>query len=91
VTAYNANISQQAQAKGWAYLDVNPLLDSLKAAGEIPLFPNAPPSPLSVSQPFGKWFSLDGVHPSAGAHKLIANRVIAAINAKYGSSISPVP
>jgi hypothetical protein len=91
VTAYNATISAQAQAKGWAYLDISPVLDSLKSVGEIPLFPNAPPSPLAVTQPFGKWFSLDGVHASALGHKLIANRVIAAINAKYGSSIAPVP
>jgi lysophospholipase L1-like esterase len=91
VTGYNATISQQAQAKGWAYLDLNPVLDSVRALGEIPLFPNAPPSPLALTQPFGKWFSLDGVHLSALAHKLVANRVIAAINAKYGSSIPAVP
>ena len=49
------------------------------------------PSPLSVTQPFGKWFSLDGVHPTAAAHKVIANHIIAAINAKYGSTIPVAP
>ena len=63
----------------------------MRTAGEIPLFPNPPPSPLSATQPFGKWFSLDGVHPNAAAHKVIANRIIAAINAKYGSTIPAVP
>jgi hypothetical protein len=91
VTAYNATISAQATAKGWAYIDPNPVLDSLRTAGEIPLFPNPPPSPLSVTQPFGKWFSLDGVHPNAAAHKVIANHIIAAINAKYASTIPAVP
>jgi hypothetical protein len=91
VTAYNAAISQVAQAKGWAFLDPNPTLDSLKnVAKEIPLFPNAA-GPLAVTQPFGKWFSLDGVHTSALGHKLIANKLIAAINAKYSSTIPAVP
>jgi lysophospholipase L1-like esterase len=91
VLGYNTAISGRAQAKGWAYVDLNPTLDSLKLVGEVPLFPNAPPNPLYLSQPFGKWFSLDGVHPSALAHKLIANKIIAGINAKYGSTIPVVP
>ena len=48
VTAYNATISAQATAKGWAYIDPNPVLDSLRTAGEIPLFPNPPPELLEL-------------------------------------------
>ncbi len=55
--------------------------------GEIPLFPNAPPSPLSLTEPFGPWLSLDGVHPNAAAHVLIADHVIDAINTTYGTDI----
>ncbi len=45
--------------------------------------------PCSVS-PFGTAFSCDGLHPSATTHKLIANTVIEAINAKYGTHIGAV-
>lgn len=91
VSAYNATVASQAQAHGWIYLDPNPILDSIFAAGEIPRFPNIPPSGLAITQPFGKWLSLDGVHPGALAHQLIANHVIDAINAKYGTRFSHVP
>ncbi len=91
VAAYNVTIAQQAQAKGWLYLDPNPVFDSLRAAGEVPLFPNLPPSPLATTQPFGKWLSLDGAHPSGLTHRLVANRLIAAVNAKYGTTFAPAP
>lgn len=37
---------------------------------------------------FGSLFSLDGVHPSTAAHRIIAGNFAAAINAKYGTSLS---
>jgi len=36
---------------------------------------------------FGSYFSLDGVHPSAAAHRVIANLVIDAVNQTYGTTI----
>ncbi|NIM51138.1 MAG: SGNH/GDSL hydrolase family protein [Gemmatimonadales bacterium] len=87
VASYNATISTAASGRGWAYWDPNPTFDSLRAVGEIPLFPNAPPSPLSLTEPFGPWLSLDGVHPNAAAHVLIADHVIDAINTTYGTDI----
>ncbi|HEU4700362.1 MAG TPA: SGNH/GDSL hydrolase family protein [Gemmatimonadales bacterium] len=36
---------------------------------------------------FGTYFSLDGAHPSALAHRVIADSVIATINAKYATTI----
>lgn len=41
VTGYNAHISGAASARGWAYLDPNPIFDSVAAAGSIPAFPFA--------------------------------------------------
>ena len=82
-TAYNQTIQQAANSRGFAYLDVNVAFDSLVTAGEIPLFPN----PQNPAEPFGKWFSQDGFHPSAAAHRLLAQAVIQAINAQYGTSI----
>ena len=82
VATYNAAIQAEANELGWAYMDPNPVLDSLRTAGEIPLFPNA--SGLdAVTRPFGDFFSRDGVHPNAAAHRLIADHIIDAINEKY--------
>jgi phospholipase/lecithinase/hemolysin len=90
LASYNASISASAVAHNWIYLDLNPVFDSLRTAGEVPAFPRFPPDPVSTSEPFGKWLSRDGVHPSALAHRLIANRIIAAINARYGTAFGAV-
>ncbi len=37
---------------------------------------------------FGSLFSFDGVHPSTSAHRILAGTFAAAINAKYGTSLS---
>ncbi len=86
VTAYNATITAEAAARGWAFVDINPTLGSLRAAGEIPLFPVSS-GPEAVTVPFGPWLSRDGVHPSGAAHQLIAQLLIDAINAAYGTNI----
>lgn len=95
VLAYNVADSTLAVQHGWAWLNPNPTLDSLRAnpaqVAPFPAFVNAQgqPNPCSVN-PFGLAFSCDGVHPSAATHVLIARHVILAINAKYGSTI-PTP
>jgi len=82
VQQYNAFIQQQADRLGWAYLDPNVKLLELKNQGQIPIFPN-----VNSSEPFGPYFSLDGVHPSSLAHKLVAQEAAAAINAVYGTNL----
>ncbi len=87
VNAYNALISAEADSLGFAYYDPNPALVALKVSGAVPSFPD-------LSHPeasFGEFFSLDGVHPAAAAHVLLANNIIDAINAKYGTSIPHTP
>jgi lysophospholipase L1-like esterase len=91
VADYNTTISSKAQQAGWAYWDPNPTMDSLRALGEIPLFPTPPPAPESVTEPFGQWFSLDGLHPNAQAHELITDKLIEAINGQYGTEIPSLP
>ncbi len=86
VAGYNAHISAAALAAGFAYVDVNPVLDSLKAHGFI----NARPDFTSATDPFGPIFSLDGVHPTALGQELIANSVIGSISAKYSVAIDSV-
>lgn len=92
--AYNAAISAKATEFGWAYVDLNPLLEAQKtgATPAIPAVPNFLSNTRDVATaPFGALFSLDGAHPSAAGQKVIANAVIAAINTKYGLQIVPVP
>src|SRR6266446_1796981 len=90
VTAYNAYISAQATARGWAYIDPNPALDSLRQIPtQVAFFPgfNAP----CANNPFGLAFSCDGIHPSAATHRLLAQKLRLAINAAYTTSIPPIP
>ena len=83
VLAYNQAIAAEASERGWAFYDPNIALQQLKLSGAIPQVPNL----ASETQPFGPYISLDGVHPSGAAHRLVANGVIEAINATYGTSI----
>jgi hypothetical protein len=90
VAAYNAYISAQATARGWAYLDPNPTLDSLRTvATAVRAFPLLS-QPCSVN-PFGTAFSCDAVHPSAATHRLIADKLRIAINSAYSTAIPPIP
>jgi lysophospholipase L1-like esterase len=87
IAGYNSYIETKADAIGFGYYDPNVLLAAKKASGEIPPFPNL----ASTNQTFGTFISLDGIHPSAAAHKIVANELIGVINAKYGSSLEAVP
>ena len=87
ITTYNNYISAQATAAGFGYVDPNPLLAQLKAAGGIPRFPDFS----SATAPYGTYISLDGIHPAKPAHVLIAKALITAINAKYSTSIPQLP
>jgi len=89
VAGYNNFIAAQAAARGYAYFDPNVLYTALPA-GSIPAFPTTTGAS-AVTAPFGNYFSRDGVHPTALAHKLVANALIGAINAKYGTSLVTVP
>jgi lysophospholipase L1-like esterase len=87
VNSYNETIADLADQNGWAFYDPNPEFQARKEQGEVPLFPNVPPDPDAVAHPFGELFSKDGVHPSALAHEILADRIIDAINERYGTAI----
>jgi lysophospholipase L1-like esterase len=87
ITGYNNYIKSKADAIGFAYYDPNVLLAAKKATGEIPPFPNF----ASTNATFGTLVSLDGIHPAAAAHKIIANDLIGVINTKYGTTLAPIP
>ena len=87
IDAHNAYIQTKATSINFGYFDPNTLFAAAKASGDIPAFPNFG----STSATYGALISLDGVHPTAAAHKLIANSLIGVINAKYGTTLAPVP
>jgi hypothetical protein len=93
VTGYNAYISGQATARGWAYLNPNVTLDSLRlvptAVRPFPALQQ--PCSATLGLPFGTAFSCDAVHPSASTHRLIAEKLRLAINAAYTTAIPPIP
>ena len=89
VAGYNAYISAQATRLGYAYWDPNPTLAAGRARGDVspfPLFGTTATAPIT----FGSWISLDGVHPSSLAHRVIADSVIATVNRVYGTTIPQV-
>jgi lysophospholipase L1-like esterase len=98
VVAYNGFIQAQAATRGMAYLDPNITLGAAKLAGLIPLFPDlsglATLSSITfqgTGQPAAtSLFSLDGVHPTALAHRLIADSLTSTVNAFFGTQI-PLP
>lgn len=92
VAAYNTAIEAEASARNWVFVDPNDLLvQLLTTPGAIRPFPAFDPTdPQHTSQPFGSALSLDGFHPSASTHVLIAQALIAAINTAYGTAV-PTP
>lgn len=90
VAEYNAFIQQEAETRGWAYFDINPTLLARVQDGTIPAFPDISGVLTGSSVTFGPLFSLDGVHPSSLAHRVIADSVASAINQHYGTDL-PVP
>jgi len=95
VLAYNAADSTIAAQRGWAWLNPNATLDSLRAiptqVAPFPAFTTAGAPTPCANSPFGLAFSCDGVHPSSATHIIIARHVIQAINAKYGAAIPAIP
>ena len=85
VAKYNTYISAKADSVGYAWFDPNPVLEAARASGEIPEVPDV----TSFSAPFGRLFSLDGVHPSNAGHILIANALMEVIAAEFGVLIPP--
>lgn len=94
VQQYNATIQQQAQQRDLAYFNPNTLFGTVYTNDDgdpdptndlIPKFPDR-----DSDQPFGQFFSLDGVHPSSAAHRLITNRLISTINEQYDTSLQPI-
>lgn len=86
ISRYNSYIANKADSVGFAYLDPNPLLYTLRQSGAIPTLPDF----TSPTAPFGAYISLDGAHPTGKTHRLAANAIINAINLKYHTSLATI-
>ena len=86
IARYNSYIANKADSAGFAYLDPNPLLYSLRQSGAIPTLPDF----TNPTAPFGAYISLDGAHPTGKTHRLAANAIITAINLKYHTTLATV-
>ncbi len=78
---FNQVISSTAAANGFALLDANFLLDQI-ALGNV----ESNDLILASSLVTGGAFSLDGVHPTSRGYALIANEMMKAIDATYGTN-----
>lgn len=90
VAGYNAFIQAEATARGFAYFDLNIPLGAAVLTGQIPAFPDLSAALGGGNVDFGPFFSLDGVHPSTAAHRVLADSVASAINQKFATTL-PVP
>jgi lysophospholipase L1-like esterase len=81
----NAAIVASAQRKNLAVFDANAYFNTVARNGVV--INTTPNSAAFIS---GNLFSLDGVHPTPRGYALVANEMIKAINAKYGSSVPGV-
>lgn len=81
VDAYNASIGAVAAAKGLALVDVNQLLiDAATTGTQFDDFT------MTTSLVFGGLVSLDGIHLTTRGYGLMANKILEAIDATYGSN-----
>jgi lysophospholipase L1-like esterase len=96
VTQFNAHIQAEAASRGMGYFNVNPALAALVGNGTIPSFPivwttlRPPPASPVDSVTFGPMFTLDGVHPSSTANRLVADSLASVINQQFATTL-PVP
>ena len=85
VDAYNTAIRAEAALAGAAVVDLHGLLETASTVGL-----RYQGRAYNADYITGGLFSLDGVHPDDLAQGFLANAMIAAVNATYGSSIPPV-
>ena len=83
--AYNVTIKAIADAKGLAFVDSKAIMTQLSNGGIV-----SNSFTLTSAYVTGGAFSLDGVHPGPRGYALITNAFMAAINAKYSSTLKPV-
>ncbi|NWF88601.1 MAG: hypothetical protein HXY50_03970 [Ignavibacteriaceae bacterium] len=84
--AFNNTISAVANAKGFAFVNINSIFNQIRAADFTggTVYDGVVFTTTFVS---GGLFSLDGVHPTSRGQGILATEFIKAINAKWGVNI----
>ena len=85
IAAYNATISDLADAHGIPTFDAHAMLEDLAAHGM-----DVAGIDLSIDFLTGGIFSYDGFHPTSLGYALVANAFLGTINAAYGHKIKSV-
>ena len=85
VSAFNQVIEDEV-ADNENFVTINPNTLFANNSDQLPAFPN-----LSGDAPFGPLFSLDGIHPSGAAHRLVANAMIDRITSTFEVSEQELP
>lgn len=80
VDQMNTQLKQLAASHGWAYVDLAGTYDSMI----LPAGAYRASAHLSCAQPYGIYYSLDGLLPSPAGQHVVADAVAAAINTTYG-------
>jgi hypothetical protein len=83
--AFNLSIKAAADSKGLAFFDANAIMNQISTTGVV-----HQGFRFTGAYVFGNSFSLDGVHLSPRANGFVANLMLEAINAKYGSNFKPI-
>lgn len=81
----NAQIAQHASSNGYALFSLEALYATSKDGVPFNL-----QSYMTSATPYGERISLDGVHPSAVGHRILANAAIDAINSRYNTGLSRI-
>ncbi len=82
MAAMNAHIQAAAAAHGFAYFPLGALYDTKNAKGAFSVV-----KLVTSPAPFGAYFSLDGLHPTAAGQAILARAAAQALNSTYGLGI----
>jgi lysophospholipase L1-like esterase len=78
----NAHIREVAAENGFAFFDLDPLYGQRRLKA-----PFSATTLLTSDEPYGPFISLDGVHPSAAGHQILAREAAKALNITYHLAI----
>ena len=78
----NAHIRDVAAENGFAFFDLDPLYGQRRLKA-----PFSATTLLTSDEPYGPFISLDGVHPSAAGHRVLAREAAKALNVTYHLAI----
>jgi len=86
VDQLNVQLRQLAQAHGWAFADLDSVFSTMIAAAGT----YSASAQMTCVLPYGRYYSLDGLLPSAAGQALVADAVTEAINDKYRLGLARV-